>query len=95
MEAVNTKKLLETINQSTEELHERIDAHRSLMSSVLEQGTDDDVLKKLLFSSISNESSLKEALKETIEVLEETKKAFKSKKLEALRKKLTEVLIES
>jgi hypothetical protein len=41
------------------------------------------------------ESRLKEALKEAIEVLEDTRKAFKSKRLGELRKKLTQVLIES
>jgi len=35
------------------------------------------------------------AIRDTIEVLEETRKAFKSKRLEVLRKKLTSVLIES
>ena len=42
-----------------------------------------------------SDARLKEALKETIEVLEQTKKAFKSKRLEVLRKKLTQVLIDS
>jgi len=37
---------------------------------------------------------LRQVLAETIEVLEETKKAFKSKKLESLRKKLTVALMD-
>ena len=37
---------------------------------------------------------LKEAIREAIKVIEDSRKAFKSKKLEALRKKLTSVLIE-
>jgi hypothetical protein len=41
-----------------------------------------------------NENKLKEAIKETIEVLEQTRKAFKSKRLELLRKRLTQVLID-
>ena len=39
------------------------------------------------------EERLRQAICETIEVLEESRKAFKSKKLETLRKKLTTVLI--
>jgi len=38
---------------------------------------------------------LKKAIQEAIEILEQTKKSFKSKKLEMLRKKLTDVLIEA
>ena len=38
---------------------------------------------------------LKATLKETITVLEESRKAFKSKQLEALRKKLIGVLAEN
>lgn len=38
---------------------------------------------------------LRAAIGEAIEVLEESKKAFKSKKLEALRKNLTRLLVES
>ncbi|MBN1545500.1 MAG: hypothetical protein JW902_02455 [Syntrophaceae bacterium] len=37
---------------------------------------------------------LKETLLETVQVLEESRKAFKSKQLEALRKRLIEVLVE-
>ena len=40
-------------------------------------------------------NQLKQVIKEAIEVLEETKKSFKSKRLEILRKKLTQALIES
>ncbi|MBW2039272.1 MAG: hypothetical protein JRI46_06715 [Deltaproteobacteria bacterium] len=38
---------------------------------------------------------LRQVLTETIEVLEETKKAFKSKRLEGLRKRLMDVLIKT
>jgi len=38
---------------------------------------------------------LKEMLLETIQVLEESRKAFKSKQLEAFRKKLIKVLAET
>jgi hypothetical protein len=35
------------------------------------------------------------AIKETIEVLEQSRKAFKSKTLETLRRRLTDVLVEA
>jgi hypothetical protein len=38
---------------------------------------------------------LRQVLMETIEVLEETKKSFKSKRLEGLRKRLMNVLMET
>ena len=38
--------------------------------------------------------TLQHVLLDTIEALEQTKKAFKSKQLEALRKKLTHVMLE-
>jgi len=66
------------------------------MVDVIEQEVGGGTFNRLFQSySFSNESRLKEAIKEAIDVLEETRKAFKSKKLAALRKKLTHVLIES
>jgi hypothetical protein len=43
----------------------------------------------------NREARLSAAIKEAIDVIEESRKAFKSKRLEALRKKLTQVLIET
>ena len=96
MRAANKRDLITAIDSSTEELHQRIDKHRYLMETILEQRVGDGTLKRLSLSSYSPvETRLKEAIGETIEVLEQTRKAFKSKKLEALRKRLTHVLIES
>ena len=96
MKISNKKDLITAIDKSAEELHQRIDMHRYLMNTILEQRVGDESIKKLSLSSNSyNQSGLKEAIKETIEVLEQTRKAFKSRRLEALRKKLTQVLIES
>ena len=93
---MNKKDLIKTIDKSAEELHQRIDMHRYLMNTILEQRVGDESIKRLSLSSNSHDQSrLKEAIKETIEVLEQTRKGFKSKRLEALRKKLTQVLIES
>ena len=70
--------------------------NRYLMTTILEQRVGDGSIKRISLPSYSaNEGRLKEAIQEAIDVLEESRKAFKSKRLEALRKKLTQVLIES
>ena len=96
MKIANKSDLITAIDRSAEEIHQRIDMHRYLMATILDQSGGDGTLKRVSLSSYSPvETRLKEALSETIEVLEQTRKAFKSKRLEALRKRLTHVLIES
>lgn len=96
MKAANKKDLITAIDRSAEELHQRIDMHRYLMATILEQRVGDGTLKRLSLSSYSPvETRLKDAIEETIEILEQTRKAFKSKRLEALRKRLTHVLVDS
>jgi hypothetical protein len=87
--------LIEVIDKSAEELHQRIDMHRYLMAAILDKKVSENKLLNVLLPDPHRELRLKETIKETIEVLEETRKAFKSKRLEVLRKKLTDVLIES
>jgi len=96
MEIASKRDLITVIDKSAEELHQKIDMHRYLMTVILEKKVGDENIKQLSLSPYSdNERVLKGAIRETIEVLEESKKAFKSRRLEALRKKLTQVLIES
>jgi len=96
MKITGKRDLITVIEQSAEELHRRIDMHRYLMATILEKRVGDETIKQLSLPTYSpNERRLKEAVRETIEVLEESRKAFKSKRLETLRKKLTQVLIEA
>ncbi|MCK4649043.1 hypothetical protein KAT51_05935 [bacterium] len=95
MPATKKRDLIEVIDKSTEELHQRIDMYRYLMATILDKKVSENRLNQIPLPSSHRELRLKEAMKDTIEVLEETRKAFKSKRLEALRKKLTQVLIES
>ena len=96
MKCANKKDMINVIDKSAEELHLKIDMHCRLMTAMLEQKLGEGNLKEFFLPSYYyKEARLKEAVKETIEVLEQTRKAFKSKRLEALRKKLTHVLIES
>ena len=96
MGLANRKDVITAIDRSAEELHRQIDMHRCLVASILEKRVDERNLQALLdFRPLrSRETRLSEAIRETIEVLEESRKAFKSKRLEALRKKLTVVLID-
>jgi len=94
MEDTKKRDLIEIIEESTKELHQKIDMHRYLMATILDKKISEKRLNQIPLHDSHRELRLKEAIKETIEVLEDTRKAFKSKRLEALRKKLTEVLIE-
>ncbi len=96
MKCANKRDLIRAIDKSAEELHQRIDMHCYLMNAILEHRVGDESIKGLILPSHSyDQRKLKEAIKEAIEVLEQTRKAFKSRRLEVLRKKLTQVLIES
>lgn len=55
----------------------------------------DTLVQRQCVSACPHKQRLKETLLETIQVLEESKKAFKSKQLENLRKKLLKVLGEN
>jgi len=96
MKTGGKKDLVTVINRSTEELHQKIDMHRYLMTTLLEKKVANETIKQLALPTyFLNENRLKQAIMETIDVLEESRKAFKSKRLEVLRKKLTQVLIEA
>ena len=88
--------LLDAIYRSTKELHAEIDRYHALMVGVLTENVEPCHLDKLL--SACQEPSvakLKISITETIDVLEESRKAFKSRQLEMLRKKLMRVLFEA
>jgi hypothetical protein len=93
----NKKELIRAINENVRELRKNIDMHHRLITSVLEERADLPDLERVmgLYPSRSHESVLKGAIGEAIDVLEESRKAFKSKRLESLRKRLTRVLIDT
>lgn len=96
MKPPNKTDLKTVIDKSAEELHQKIDMHRYLMNTILEQRLRDGNIQQISLPTCSDETRrLKAALQEAIVVLEESRKAFKSKRLESLRKRLTQVLIES
>ena len=82
----------EAIVQSAEDLQRRVVEHQRLLG----QYTDEDAAcsETCLMLDCPCRQKLRRTVSDTIEVLEETRRAFKSKQLEQLRKKLIGVLAE-
>ena len=94
-ENINNDEILMSIHNRTEELHKRIDMQCALMEDLINCGFKKEDLQGDKKGQVNQrEERLVNALKDTIDILEQTRKSFKSKKLEMLRKKLTDVLIE-
>jgi hypothetical protein len=91
------KELVQALSASIKELQQDIDNHCCLVASLMDDGVDERNLKPLmdLCPERKREAQLRAAIKEAVDVIEESRKAFKSKKLEVLRKKLTQVLIDA
>jgi hypothetical protein len=94
---VDKQDLVSALTNSIKELQHGIDTHCCLVKSLVENKVDTDKLQALFDScpKRSCEIRYEEAIKEAISVIEETRKSFKSKRLEQLRKRLTQVLIEA
>ena len=94
---IDKQDIIHALNMSANELKKNIDTHYRLVSSILEEQMDDRVLQSLFDDCPKGkrERRLEIAITEAIDVLEATRKAFKSKKLETLRKNLTAVLIDA
>ena len=82
---------LRTVHESIQSLYQDIDKHRCVIASILEGQSD---FGNLNLAKDSRELRLKTAIREAIEVLDDSRKAFKSRRLEALRRQLTQALIE-
>jgi len=91
------EELVIALQKSVKELQQGIDIHTCLIASILENDVDARNLKPLLDAgpSRSREERMKAAILATIDELEESRKSFKSKRLEALRRRLTQVLADS
>jgi hypothetical protein len=84
--------LEEYVDRIAEELHERVEHQRRVLKRFLlrENGAPPPAYCPLV--DCARLARLTEALQETVAVLEETRSAFKSKKLEVMRKRLIDVL---
>jgi len=89
--------IIRALAGSVEELQQRIDSQRCLIAAILTEKLDDNTLAPLRehCARQSREARLEQALRESIDILEESRKAFKSKQLELLRKKLIQVLTDA
>jgi len=83
----------ELLSKNFEDIRVMLEDHGCLLKS-LKEGGDTPILSHCV-STCPHKHRLKEVLLETIQVLEESRKAFKSKQLEAFRKKLIKVLAET
>lgn len=85
--------LEEYSDRLAEEMHERVERQRAVIRRILSAGAERLEEAGCLPPAETDEiRRMKAALKETIEVLEETKSSFKSRRLEVLRKRLLAVL---
>ncbi len=89
----------EALRKSAKDLHLMVETHRRLLSRAIEGGDskigiDACPLADSPHGDCPHRRRLRETLSGAIAVLEETRKAFKSKRLEALRKRLIGVLAE-
>lgn len=86
----------ETVRRSAEELRRRIEAHCKLLASEHRKGGEQDLEKKPNLPrawDCPSSQELRRAIVEAISVLDGTRKCFKSRQLEELRKKLTKALL--
>ncbi len=89
--------LARALNSSIQDLQQGIDRHCVLISSIMANQVEIQDLKPFLDGCPSKirELTLKKAIKDAIDTLDDTRKAFKSKQLEMLRKRLTQALVDA
>ena len=90
------QEIISVLTNSLKELQQGIDLHCGLVTSIVEDKLDERSLQPLLDQrpKRTREIRLEKAIQEAIEILDESRKSFKSKKLAALRKMLTRVLVD-
>jgi hypothetical protein len=81
------------LNRNLEDIRLEVEEQGRLLNCLTKSGAPVDFPH--CFSVCAGERRLKEMLLEAIQVLEESRKAFKPRRLEALRKKLIQALSET
>jgi hypothetical protein len=93
MEAGEKVGIDEYVDRITEEMHQRVEHQRLLFRQVLAGGAGSAYRQEYCpLVDCARLSRLQTALRETIDVLEETRSSFKSKRLEEIRRRLIGVL---
>ena len=86
---------IKIIERCTRDLHDRINMQQSLLLTILGRIKSPPPIDSCSTPDCQHKKLFYRVLLETIEVLEETKRSFKSKRLEELRKRLTDLLKET
>lgn len=86
-------KAREALSKSIRDIQMRLKEHERLLECLQER--DEEAVAACLSLDGRHSILMRETLVEVIEVLEDSRKAFKSPRLEALRKKLIRVLAEN
>lgn len=85
----------EYLERLAEEIRERAERQRLLCRRLLGGAAAGGAVRSGCFASDCRRvAAMRAAIRETIEVLEQTRSAFKSKRLEVMRRKLIDVLSE-
>ena len=84
----------EALSRSADELQQQLEEHRRMLSLACKGGDGGEITLPFRSGGNSEYCKVKQTLAETIEVLEATRKSFKSKQLEQLRRRLVRVLAE-
>ena len=94
--SIDKNNLLLALQASVQTLQQGIDVHCWLVDSLLDRKTDNGIRQSFisLCPKRTGELRLERAIQEALHDIKESRKAFKSKRLEALRKKLIQVLVE-
>jgi hypothetical protein len=83
----------EYVDRIAEEMHDRVEFQRRLLKQALTGGgSTSDPQAYCPLVDCPRLSRLQAALRETIEVFEETRSSFKSRRLEVMRKRLIDIL---
>jgi hypothetical protein len=83
---------IEILKASAREIQQKADEHQRLISAVIGTPEIPKIVDACHLLDCPHRRELKALLLEAITVLEETRRAFKSKHLEALRKKMVQAL---
>lgn len=95
-EASGGVRMGEYVDRIAKELHDRVEHQRVLLRKALcEGGAGKEEIRYCPLVDCARIERLRSAVRETVGVLEETRSAFKSKRLEVMRRKLIEILSES
>ena len=99
MKAVRSGKenLIDVVRANIQELQEGMSRHGALLDAIVtEQPLDEKRIGNLVSQCPvrDRDAQLVASIRQAIDVLEESRKSFKSKRLEGLRKDLTRVLID-